>query len=144
MTEPVGSVLNRIEPNYSTPKMIETPRSPLSCRFAGSERQERGRKIVGGDTLGPTVWYIDPEEAGDDEDGRTIEHILTAILPIRYRKYFSMDALRVVATAGKIGDSTGLLRMRFSDDGGTTWSDYFDIDLTQDVDGLAVHLWTIR
>lgn len=90
-----------------------------------------GSRIVGGDSILPVVWELDPN-AVLDEEWRDIQHAVTGGVQTRSRVAVSCDALRLAASVGTIDEVDGAtLNLRFSDDNGKTWSDYFSIELTQ-------------
>lgn len=91
-----------------------------------------GNSVVAGDTIGPWVWKLDPS-VSMDEGWRRVMHTVTALIDIRDRKALRQDSLRLTASAGQIGDGDDpVIQMRFSDDMGKTWSDYYTISLTKD------------
>lgn len=90
---------------------------------------EWGLYVVGGDAIYSKVWTIAPDSPVD-EDWRPVEHKVNGGLPSRSRDGVQHDALFLTISSGFIGEDGALLQMRFSDDQGRTWSDYFDIPLT--------------
>ena len=90
-----------------------------------------GDRIVAGDRLYDYVWELHPDKTLD-EDWRDVEHVVTGGLQVRGRKYMQQDALRVAASVGQLDEVNGAtLALRFSDDNGQTWSDYFSVTLTE-------------
>jgi hypothetical protein len=86
-------------------------------------------KVTAGDSINPIVWQLDPDQPLD-EGWRTVAHIVTGLIDVRNRKAMRHDALRLTASVGQLGEATGAeIRMRFSDDFGKTWTDYFTIAL---------------
>lgn len=95
-----------------------------------------GNRIVGGDSVSSQVWELDPT-AVLDEGWRDIAHVVTGGVQTRSRVFLSCDAVRLQASVGQIDEENGAtLSLRFSDDFGKTWSDYFTLELTEgDFDG---------
>lgn len=88
-------------------------------------------RIAGADTTDTIVWELDPEAVVDD-GFRTITHAVTGGVTTRSRVYKSVEAVRIAGSIGSLeGDSASTFTMRFSDDGGNTWSDDFVVDLVQ-------------
>lgn len=85
-------------------------------------------RVVAGDVLYPFVWELDPSKVVD-EDWRPVEHVATGGIPSRTRTASLQDSLRVSASVGLVGEDGATMRLRFSDDNGQTWSDYYDITL---------------
>lgn len=87
-------------------------------------------RIVGGDSITGIVWELDPLVV-DDEGFRDLVHVVSGGVVTRSRVYQSLAALRLSASVGLIDDAKGAtINMRYSDDEGQTWSDYFPIPLT--------------
>lgn len=89
------------------------------------------RRIVAADTVGPYVWEMKPESALDD-DFRPVEHTVTGGVMLRSRVYVDMAALRVAVSAGHVQTTDAVIKLRFSDDGGNTWSPYYPVVLQPD------------
>lgn len=88
-------------------------------------------RIVGADGDYPYSYELVPD-ATMDEGFRTISHEATGGLMTRSRVYLSVDAVRVSGSIGALDEDTGAtFSMRFSDDGGQTWSSYYTVDLVQ-------------
>lgn len=89
-------------------------------------------RIVAADTLYGDVWEMTPTDV-DDESFRTITHVVTGGLMTRNRVSLSVDALRVAGSIGFVQDDLPgvTFNMRFSDDNGNTWSDYFSVLLVE-------------
>lgn len=87
-------------------------------------------RVVGGDTFAPQAWELGPDLTLD-EGFRDIFHAATGGIMTRTRTYLSVEALRVSGSLGAL-DSAGivLFSMRFSDDNGQTWSDYYTVPMT--------------
>jgi hypothetical protein len=86
------------------------------------------KETVALDFSNPIVWKLDPSSQLD-EDWKDIEHVVTAMHQFRFRKARRQDALRVTASVGQLGEDASVLKLRFSDDLGQTWSDYYEITL---------------
>jgi hypothetical protein len=108
------------------------------CQFTtegyGSWNMRNGtlwnNKVVAADFVNPLVWALDPAQPLD-EGWRTVSHIVTGLIELRNRKSRRQDALRLTASVGYLGEAAGAtISMRFSDDQGRTWSDYFTLPLT--------------
>lgn len=89
---------------------------------------EWGLYVVGGDAIYPKVWAIAPDSAVD-EDWRPVEHKVNGGIPSRSVDGVTHDALLLTASAGFVGENGATIQMRFSDDQGRTWSDYYDVVL---------------
>lgn len=90
-----------------------------------------GNRIVGGDSIQPLVQELAPSAVLDD-GWRDITHAVTGGVATRSRVGHSVEALRVAASVGAIDEVNGAtLSMRFSDDNGNTWSQYFTVPLEQ-------------
>jgi hypothetical protein len=95
-------------------------------------------RILGADSTNPYVWELDPDETLD-EGFRDIIHEVTGKIQRRSRNFVSMSALRLGVSLGKtLSSAASDLKLRFSDDDGNTWSDYYTFsitpgDYTQDV-----------
>jgi hypothetical protein len=89
-------------------------------------------RVVAADVVNPIVWALDPDQPLDEE-WRSVAHAVTGIVNLRNRKARRQDALRLTASPGNLGEASGAtISMRFSDDMGHTWSDYFTLTLTDD------------
>lgn len=89
-----------------------------------------GLYIIGGDAVYAKTWAIAPDSPVD-EDWRPVEHKVNGGLPSRSRDGVPHDALFLTISSGFIGEDGARLQMRFSDDQGRNWSDYYDIDLVR-------------
>lgn len=89
-------------------------------------------RIVAGDSISGEVWVIDPNNPMD-EGWRNMQHVVTGGIMLRGRVYVGMSQMRLVGSAGNITADTGTapVRMRFSDDMGQTWTDPFDVVVTE-------------
>lgn len=91
-----------------------------------------GLRAVAGDTLTGQVWVVDPT-TNMDEGWREVQHVVTGGIMLRGRVYVGMSTLNLVGSAGDITSDTGQaeIRMRFSDDMGKTWSDYYAVAVSE-------------
>jgi hypothetical protein len=88
-----------------------------------------GTRIVGGDLASSNVYEVAASNV-QDYGAVDIPHCVTGGIVTRSRDGFSLDALLLSASRGELGEVAGTtLNMRFSDDNGETWSDYFPISL---------------
>lgn len=83
-----------------------------------------GQRIVGGDLIYDTVRELNPT-AVIDEGWREIAHAVTGGVQTRSRVFISVEAFRLMASFGVVGVDGAEVKMRYSDDNGKTWSDYF-------------------
>lgn len=99
--------------------------------FANGTMWQEGR-IIGADLLTADIWEMDPN-ATLDEGWRDIAHIVTGAIATRSRVFVGCDAVRVSASIGQQDEVNGaVMNLRYSDDQGQTWSDYFPVDLIAD------------
>jgi hypothetical protein len=113
-----------------------TTREWSQFRTAGYQRWnvQRGcmwgeTRIVGGSLDTTTVWEVAASELQDDTTN--IPHIATGIITARNATH-SVAAARITGSVGNLGDVTGsTINLRYSDNQGRTWSDYFSVALTQ-------------
>lgn len=98
---------------------------------------EAGR-IVGADGDYPYDLEMIPDYNMDD-GFRTITHQATGGLMTRSRVYLSVSAVRASGSIGKLNEDTAAtFTMRFSDDGGQTWSADYTVDLVQGDTDMSV------
>jgi hypothetical protein len=90
-----------------------------------------GNRIVAGDLEGSYVWEMVPS-AVYDEEWRTVEHITTGELDTRMREVRSCAVVQLKASVALLQEADAVMRLRFSDDQGETWSGYYDVTLTGD------------
>ena len=90
-----------------------------------------GQRVVAGDHVTGDVWELDPGAVTDAGGAYEIDHVVTGVVSLRGRTFVSCDAVRVAASAGVVADSGAVMNLRFSDDDGQTWSDYYPITLTE-------------
>lgn len=85
---------------------------------------ESNRMVVGGDSILSTIYRLDPKSAYDD-GWRPIDYKVTGGISTADRRGKSIDSVRLVVSAGYVADPMPTIKMRFSDDAGATWSDYY-------------------
>jgi hypothetical protein len=88
-----------------------------------------GNRVVAGDLAGSYVWELVPS-AVLDEEWRAIEHVVTGEIETRMREVRAVAAVRLKASVAHLHEEDAVMRLRFSDDQGETWSDYYDVTLT--------------
>lgn len=93
---------------------------------------QAANRIVAGDLLSGIVWEMSPGDV-TDEDFRTIEHIVTGGVMMRSRVFLAVEAVRIAGSIGAIQDDVDGITttMRFSDDGGNTWSQPYVVVIGQ-------------
>lgn len=84
----------------------------------------RGR-VLGADAFSPLVWEVDPESQLD-EGVLPIERVVTGFLPVEGQGSVRQGSLRLTAGYDAAAPA-GAVRMRFSDDGGQTWSQTYEV-----------------
>lgn len=89
-------------------------------------------QVVAGDSITGQVWVIDPTNPMD-EGWRTMPHVVTGGIMLRGRVYVGMSSLNITGSAGQItsDEGTATISMRFSDDMGKTWSDYYPLVIVE-------------
>lgn len=95
-------------------------------------------RVVGADAASGYIWELDPSVTVD-EAWRGIYHEVTAFIDARGRGAVRLDDLRVVGSVGYLDSSgpfsdstpTAVFSMQYSDDMGTTWSEAWDVTLTE-------------
>ncbi len=80
-----------------------------------------GGKVIFGDSQGPTIYTLDPNQGNDNGD--PIYRVVGGGVPLLGRQ--SIDSLWLLCNTGASSDPDALpvIRARFSKDGGQTWSD---------------------
>ncbi len=89
--------------------------------------QWRGLTIAAG-IEGGDIWEVDPTSYLD-EGVSAIERTVTGFQPVRGGGSIRQGALRLTARREALGVGGAVITMRFSDDGGHTWSRYFPVEL---------------
>lgn len=85
-------------------------------------------RIIGGDSIFGTLYEMDPTQ-DLDEGWRDIQHIVTGAAPSRNINMTTVGNFRITATAGDLQQTDTVLNLRFSDDNGETWSNYYPLTL---------------
>lgn len=88
-----------------------------------------GIRIMGGDTLYPQLYELDPTQAFD-EGWREIEREVTGGIATRGRSVVGVANFSVTASVADDQSTDQPITLTFSDDNGATWSDPLDIPLT--------------
>lgn len=84
-------------------------------------------RVLGADAFSRSVWELDPDSALD-EGVLPIERVVTAFQPVRGTASIPQGSLRLTARRDDTAGAS-IVRMRFSDDGGMTWSQYFEVSM---------------
>lgn len=89
-------------------------------------------RVAGGDEIGQFVWELNPA-AVIDEGFRDLLHVATGGIATRNRVRKAVERFVITGSVGKLDTASGAtISLRWSDDLGQTWSDYWPIDLTGD------------
>ncbi len=88
-------------------------------------------RIVGGDSVHPTLWEVDPDTT-TDEGFRSIEHKASGLISTRSRVFLAVEELRIAGSLGRLsgGDVATTMTLRYSDDNGQTWTTTDPVTLT--------------
>jgi hypothetical protein len=86
-------------------------------------------KMIAADYGLPVVWEVDPE-SGVDHGSEFIERAVSGFMPLRGSDSVRQGFMRVTARK-EVGASGSVVRMRFSDDRGKTWSQWYETALGQ-------------
>jgi len=86
-------------------------------------------RVMGGDSLYPYLYELDPTQPMD-EGWREIERIVTGGIATRSRAAIGVANFSVTASVGDDSAIDMPISLAFSDDNGVTWSQEFDIPLT--------------
>ena len=84
---------------------------------------------VAGDQTEAFLWEIDPEGTLD-EDVNPITRVVTAFIPHRERDPLQLGEVRITASVGAPSEEAAEISLRFSDDQGNTFSDYYTTELS--------------
>lgn len=87
-------------------------------------------RVIAADAADPVVWELDPHSMLD-EGVDPIRRAVTAFQPLRGRASARQGSLRLTATKEDVSESA-TIRMRFSDDGGSSWSSWRSVTLAAD------------
>ena len=91
-----------------------------------------GKMVVGAATDTPTIRRLTPDTFVD-EGWRPISSEVRGLLALSDKEHRKQYALRMVGSAGLLADEIApMLKMRFSDDQGDSWSDEFSLTLVPD------------
>lgn len=91
----------------------------------------RGR-ILAADNSTAQIWELDPDAVRDESvPAQEIERVVTGFLPLRGRDSVRQGALRLTASVGDPSVAGAAVTMRYSDDGGNTWSNPFTVTLAE-------------
>ena len=91
-----------------------------------------GTRIVGGDVATGDIWEVTGSALSDQNDNYDIEHVVSGAVAARSRVYHSVAAVRLAVSKGIYDDpSSTAMNLRWSDDGGQSWSDYYTDSLTE-------------
>lgn len=88
-----------------------------------------GLRIIGGDALYTYLYEMDPSQPYD-EGWRAVEHIVTGGVATRSRASTGVANFTLTASVGDVDDTGSAISLAFSDDNGRTWSQEFEITLT--------------
>lgn len=88
-----------------------------------------GLRVIGGDSLYTYLYELDPNQPFD-EGWREIQRKVTGGIPTRSRAMIGVSNFTVTASVGEDGAVDVPISLAFSDDNGVTWSEEFDIVLT--------------
>lgn len=97
-----------------------------------------GLRVVGGDVLYTYLYELDPNQALD-EGWREVEHKVTGGVATRTRSVIGVANFSLTASVGLDSAVDQGISLAFSDNNGVTWSEEFDIPLT-DV-GSQMLIW---
>lgn len=84
-------------------------------------------RVLGADFFLPRVWELDGA-AALDEGILPIERVVSGFQPFRGQASLRQGSLRLTARRGDVDDAA-TISLRFSDDGGRTWSAYREVTL---------------
>lgn len=85
-------------------------------------------RIIGGDALYGYLYELDPNQPFD-EAWREIEHTVTGQTVSRNMNFVTVGNFRLTATVGDLQENDSVINLRFSDDNGNTWSNYYPLTL---------------
>lgn len=97
-----------------------------------------GLRVIGGDALYTYLYELDPNQPLD-EAWREVEHRVTGGLATRSRNSIGVANFILTASVGDDSTIDQPISLAFSDDNGVTWSEEFDLPLT-DI-GTQTLLW---
>lgn len=107
-------------------KFITTSTTPLWNMAGGAMWNGR---VTAGDRASNKVWELDPNATLDNGTDK-ITRVVTGLMPMNSRNYFSVGAVRLDCSAGALsGSGDSQLDLRFSDDLENSWSPTFSLVL---------------
>lgn len=86
-------------------------------------------RVMAADLVENIMWELDPTTSLDD-NWRLVHHIVTGGIDWRSRATKRNDAVRLYGSVTSVAPGGGAIRLRFSDDRGKTWSDYYSVEIT--------------
>ena len=86
-------------------------------------------RVIGGDTTNPFLYELDPTQSLD-EGWREIQRVVTGGVPTRSRSSIGVANFTLTASVGDDAATDNPISLAFSDDNGFSWSEEFDIPLT--------------
>lgn len=91
-----------------------------------------GKMVVGGSTIGATIRKL-MADSFLDEGWRPVTYEVRGLIPVAGTAFHRQYTLRLIGSAGQTADAIApVLKMRFSDDQGVSWSAEHSIALRQD------------
>ena len=88
-----------------------------------------GLRVIGGDSLYTYLYEMDPNQPFD-EGWREIQRKVTGGIPTRSRAVIGVSNFTVTASVGDDASTDMPISLAFSDDNGVTWSEEFELVLT--------------
>lgn len=88
-----------------------------------------GLRIIGGDALYTYLYELDPNQ-GLDEQWREVQHMVTGGIATRARAAIGVANVTLTASVGLDQEDDQNISLAFSDDNGVTWSEEFNLPLT--------------
>jgi hypothetical protein len=88
-----------------------------------------GLRVMGGDSLYTYLYELDPTQPLD-ESWREIQRKVTGGIPTRTRSVIGVSNFTLTASVGDDSSVDQPISLSFSDDNGVTWSEEFDLPLT--------------
>jgi hypothetical protein len=88
-----------------------------------------GLRIMGGDALYTYLYELDPNQPLD-EQWREVQHMVTGGLATRSRAAIGVANVTLTASVGLDSEDDQSISLAYSDDNGVTWSQEFDVPLT--------------
>lgn len=85
-------------------------------------------RVIAADGSLPKIWELDPYSQLDEEE-TIIKRAVTGFQAVRGDRSIRQGALRMTASVGTPDNDSAPLRLRFSDDGGHTWSNTYTVEL---------------